>query len=238
MINVVIPMAGAGSRFPIEEYKVPKPLIEIRGVPMIQLAIETLGIPGKYHFVIRRDEHLSSILSKLISIKPDCRVIVVDELTKGPACSALLFEKEIDNDDELVIANCDQIMEWDSELFLHNARYYRYDGMIVTYDTNTPKNSYARMNKSGLVQEVKEKEVISNISLNGIHYWRKGSYFVESANAMIKELDTAPNGEYYIGPSYNYMIRVGKTVGIHHIPKSQHHAVGVPEDLQTYLDKE
>jgi hypothetical protein len=92
--------------------------------------------------------------------------------------------------------------------------------------------------KSKRVQEIKEKQVISDISLNGIHYWRKGFYFVESAQKMIGLGDTAPNGEYYVGPTYNYMIRYyGRRVGIHQVPTWQHNPVGVPEDLNTFLQK-
>jgi NDP-sugar pyrophosphorylase family protein len=237
-MNIIIPMSGEGTRFPRDKYHVPKPLIQINGKAMIQHAIESLDLDGKYHFVIRQDSFYFQIFELLKIIVPDCKIITVDETTSGPACSALLFENEINNNKELVIANCDQIMWWDSGLFLQTARYYKYDGIIVTYETDTPKNSFCKIDKNGLVLEVKEKEVISNISLNGIHYWRKGLYFLESARAMIESRDTAPNGEYYIGPTYNYMInKFNHKVGIHHIPNWQHNPVGVPEDLQTFIEK-
>jgi dTDP-glucose pyrophosphorylase len=124
-------------------------------------------------------------------------------------------------------------MEWSGDTFLHNARLY--DGAVVTYHTDTEKNSFAKIDSQGNILEIREKEVISNISLNGIHYWKKGKYFVSSASEMIESEDRAPNGEFYIGPSYNYMIKQGLKVGLHHIPNQQHHAVGVPEDLQKYI---
>ena len=236
-MNIVIPMAGEGTRFPRDTYKIPKPLIEINGVPMIQRAIHSLGLVGTYHFIIRKDSYYDQVCTLLHSIYPSSKIISVEETTEGPASSCLLFRDFINNEEELVIANCDQIMWWDPELFLTTARYYKYDGLIVTYTTTTPKNSYARIDRNGLVQEVKEKEVISDISLNGIHYWRKGKYFVQSAESMINCNDRAPNGEFYVGPTYNYMIKSGLKVGIHHIPNSQHNAVGVPEDLNSFLKK-
>jgi hypothetical protein len=124
-------------------------------------------------------------------------------------------------------------MEWNSNSFLLNVR--QFDGAVVTYHSDTDKNSYARVNKKGYVTEIREKEVISNISLNGIHYWKKGSHFVSSAEAMIASNDRAPNGEFYVGPTYNYMLQIGQTVGIYHIPNQQHHPVGVPIDLENYL---
>ena len=107
---------------------------------------------------------------------------------------------------------------------------------MVTYHSDTKKNSYASVDQEGYVTAVKEKEVISNISLNGIHYWKKGKYFIESAVEMINSQDRANNGEFYIGPTYNYMIKKGLKVGIHHIPNQQHHPIGVPEDLKKYIE--
>jgi NDP-sugar pyrophosphorylase family protein len=232
-INIIIPMAGRGSRFSEKKILIPKPLININGKPMIQRAIESLDLDGEWKFIIREDEHQSFISNTIQNIKPNSKITSIDYVTEGPACTALLFKDDINNDDELIIANCDQIMEWTSNRFLDYVRYY--DGAVVTYHANTDKNSYARVNKEGLVQEICEKQVISNISLNGIHYWKKGRYFVESAEAMIKDNCRAPNGEFYIGPTYNYMIKKNQSVGIYHIPNQFHHPVGVPDDLDEFI---
>jgi NDP-sugar pyrophosphorylase family protein len=233
MVNIVIPMAGLGTRFPREDY-LPKPLIDVNGKPMIVRAIESLGFrDANWYFLIRKDEYseiIKDVINKTVS---NAHFIAVDKTTEGPACSVLLFKEYINNDEELITANCDQIMEWNSELFFHNVRLY--DGAVVTYYSDTDKNSYARIDRNGLVVEMREKEVISNISLNGIHYWRKGSNFVQAAKDMIVANDRAPNGEFYIAPSYNYMIKKGMKVGIYHIPNEQHHAVGVPLDLERFL---
>jgi NDP-sugar pyrophosphorylase family protein len=227
-------MAGLGSRFPRALYP-PKPLIKINGSTMIEQCIDSLGLDGNYIFVLRLDENSEQIKSYISSKLKNATIVEIMYLTDGPACTALLCKEMIDNDEELVIANCDQIMEWDPKLFLHNARLY--DGCVVTYHTDTIKNSYAKINKQGLVTEVKEKVVISNLGLNGIHYWKKGSYFVNSAEAMIDANERAGNNEFYVAPTYNYMIKQGLSVGFHHIPNQQHHAVGTPEDLEIYLKK-
>lgn len=240
-MNIVIPMAGRGSRFQEAGYSLPKPLIDVNGEPMIIKALRTMNIYGKYHFVIRKDEH-SEKLKLIISdgfpdyIKP--KFIEIDYITEGPASSVLLFEKEINNTEELIVANCDQVMWWDSEKFLNDARFSKTAGTIVTYWANTEKNSYARLDKKGYVQEVREKIVISNTSLNGIHYWKNGKFFINSTKEMMKNNDRAPNGEFYVGPTYNYMIYDGFDIGIHHIANEQHHAIGTPEDLQKYIQLE
>jgi NDP-sugar pyrophosphorylase family protein len=235
-MNILIPMAGLGSRFPSHTYPMPKPLIEVNGEPMISKAIKSLNLDGNYFFVIAKNQFTSLVEETITAIKPGSKFIEIDYITEGPANSALLFRDQINSDEELVIANCDQIMEWNSENFLHNVRLY--DGAVVTYHTDTDKNSYARLDKHGLVVEIREKEVISNVSLNGIHYWKKGSHFVNSADKMMELQDRAPNGEFYIGPTYNHMIRQGLKVGIYHIPNEQHHPVGVPDDLKKYLEHE
>jgi hypothetical protein len=129
-------------------------------------------------------------------------------------------------------------MWWDGEIFLHYCRYKKFDGVVVTYHCNSTKNSYAKINKFGLVSEIREKQVISNISLNGIHYWKRGHDFVYSYDVMVSKNDRAPNGEFYIGPSYNHLISQGKSIGIFHIPNFQHHAVGTPDDMREYIRNE
>lgn len=235
-MNILIPMAGLGSRFPKDQYPLPKPLIDVNGGPMIMAAVSSLGLRGRYFFVIPSNEHSDMLTNTVRSLLPDSVIHTIDHVTEGPACTAMLLSEHINNDQELVITNCDQIMHWNPEVFLNTARMY--DGCVVTYHTDTPKNSYARINRQGLVQEIREKQVLSNVSLNGIHYWRQGRYFVDSAKQMIDHDDRAPNGEYYVGPTYNYMIKAGKKVGIHHVPNQQHNAVGTPEDLERYMKHE
>lgn len=228
-------MAGLGSRFPKDQFMLPKPLIDVNGRPMIVRAIESLGMPqdARWHFIIRKDEFTDIIKQLIGKFVDNPRFYEINETTEGPACSALLFKEFINNDDELITANCDQIMEWNSDLFFHNVRLY--DGAVVTYYSDTDKNSYVKLDRAGKAVQFAEKEVISNISLNGIHYWKHGKDFVASAEEMIAADDRAPNGEFYIAPTYNYMIKAGKPVGIYHIPNEQHHAVGVPIDLERFL---
>jgi UDP-N-acetylglucosamine diphosphorylase / glucose-1-phosphate thymidylyltransferase / UDP-N-acetylgalactosamine diphosphorylase / glucosamine-1-phosphate N-acetyltransferase / galactosamine-1-phosphate N-acetyltransferase len=229
-------MAGLGSRFSKEQFPKPKALIQINSEPMITRAVNSLDIDGDYHFVIQAGEYSEELRSVINNIPRETNIIEINYLTSGPAKTALLMADIINSNQELVIANCDQIMEWDGHKFLHNAR--RYDGAVVTYFSTTNKNSYAKLDSNGNVVEIREKEVISSTSLNGIHYWKKGSHFVNSAEDMIIANDRAINGEFYIGPSYNYMIKRNLNVGIYHIPNEMHHAVGVPDDLIRFINYE
>lgn len=233
-MNILIPMAGLGSRFP--NSKLPKPLIDVDGKAMIQKAVESMGVNGNYIFITRSEHNRDFDLDKKIQeLFPESKVISVDYLTEGPACTALLAKEYIDTDEPLIIANCDQIMDWDHETFNLFCKMYPHDGFVVTYYANTIKNSYVKIDKYGFATEMKEKEIISNISTNGIHFWKKGSDFVQSVYDMIENNDRAPNGEFYIAPSYNYLINKNKKIGIFHIPNCQHWAVGTEEDLEEYM---
>ena len=232
-MNIVIPMAGLGSRFSDAGYTTPKPFIEIEGKPMILEAVNTLGFEGNYIFIIRKDEYIKN---KMKEIFPNSQIIEVDYLTDGPASSVMLAKEFINNDEELIVANCDQIMWWDAETVIKQIRVMDYDGVVVTYHETTPKNSYARINRRGYVTKMAEKQVISNVSLNGIHYWKKGKYFVESTESMV-EKNIRFNNEFYVSLTYNQMIEKGLKIGIYHIPNEFHNAVGTPDDLNRYFEK-
>ena len=229
-MNILLPIAGLGSRFSKVGFELPKPLIKVEGKPMIQRAIESLGVQGNYIFIIKDNETLKLHLQ---SIYPDSNIISINYLTDGPASTCLLAKEQINNNQPLLIANCDQIMWWNSLAFTSFLNSCPYDGLVVTYNEDTPKNSYVKLDKNGLAVRIAEKEVISNVSLNGIHYWKNGSDFINSAELMIKDNERY-NNEFYVGPTYNTLIKQGKKIGVYHI---QHHAVGTPEDLLKYTLK-
>lgn len=236
-MNIVIPMAGRGERFLKDGYTKPKPLIRFNQKTMIEYAIESLDLTGDYIFIVYNysDESLNTELRNILT-KYSNKIITIDYITEGPASSALLAKDFINNEEPLIITNCDQIMEWESNDFINFIKKSNFDGLVVTYDSDTPKNSYIKLNEFGLGDRLAEKEVISNFSLNGIHYWKKGKYFVESTNKMI-EKDIRCNGEFYISLSYNEMIEDNLSVGVYHIDPNSHHAVGTPEDLEAYITK-
>ncbi len=234
-MNILIPMAGLGSRFP--NSPVPKPLIRFNNEYMIEAVIKSLGISGNYIFIVREEHIRDYQVDKILKSICDCEVISVNYLTEGPACTALLAKDLINNSDPLIITNCDQIMHWDKKSFETFCTNYPKDGFVVTYFADTDKNSYAKLDRNGNVTEIQEKQIISNVSLNGIHFWKNGRYFIESVNAMIASNERAPNGEFYIGPSYNKMIEAGYKVGIYHIPNCQHWAIGTEDDLNVFLEE-
>jgi len=233
-MNIIIPLAGNGSRFN-NIYNVPKPLIPVNGLPMISRAIQSLGFGAKYHFVIRDNEFKQQTIDAISSVCLNPTILSIDYLTEGTASSALLLQDYINSNEELIIANCDQITNWDSASILEKLQ--KYDGTVVTILSSDPKHSYVKLDNTSCAVQFAEKVVISNIALTGIHYWKHGSDFVNSATKMINMKNKAANGEFYIAPTYNYMIEVGKKIGICQVTKNELAFVGTPSDLTRYLDE-
>ena len=232
-LNIVVPMAGEGSRFVNAGYTFPKPMIEIHQKPMIQLIVESLGLKGNFIFIVRED-HLKkyNIQSLLQIISPKCKIIVINKLTEGAACTVLLAKKYINNENPLVIANSDQFIEWSPSKVMYNFSSKKIDGGILTFNSIHPKWSYAKLNKDQVVTEVAEKKVISNHATVGVYYWRNGKDFVKYAERMIKK-NIRVNNEFYVCPVFNQAILDNKIIKTHNVDKMW--GLGTPEDLDYYL---
>lgn len=233
-MNVIIPMAGAGSRFATMGYTFPKPLIEVNGKPMIQVVLENLNIEANYTFVVRKEHYEKYSLQYLLTlIAPGCNIVQVDELTEGSACTTLLAKEFINNDDPLLLANSDQFMEWNSNECLYAFNADGIDAGILTFKATHPKWSYAKVGEDGFVSEVAEKKPISDDATVGVYFWKKGSDYVKYAEQMI-EKDIRVNNEFYICPVFNEAIADGKKIRIKEIEKMW--GIGTPEDLNYFLE--
>ena len=233
-MNVIIPMAGLGSRFADVGYTFPKPLIEVNGKPMIQVVLENLNIEANYTFVVRKEHYDKYSLQYLLTlIAPGCNIVQVDELTEGSACTTLLAKEFIDNDDPLLLANSDQFMEWNSNECLYAFNADGIDAGILTFKATHPKWSYAKVGSDGFVAEVAEKKPISEDATVGVYFWKKGSDYVKYAEQMIDK-DIRTNGEFYICPVFNEAIADGKKVRIKEIDRMW--GIGTPEDLNYFLE--
>jgi len=233
-LNVLIPMAGAGSRFEQAGYTFPKPLIEVNGKPMIQVVTDNLNIDANYIYVVQKAHRAKYNLDTMLNlITPGCRIIEVDGLTEGAACTALLAKELIDNDAPLFFANSDQFVEWDSNEFMYKMNETNADGGIVTFKATHPKWSFAKVNQhTGLVEEVAEKNPISDSATVGYYYWKHGSDFVKYAEEMISK-NVRVNGEFYVCPVFNQAIEDGKEIRTFNASKMW--GLGTPEDLDFYL---
>ena len=233
-MNVLIPMAGAGSRFAQAGYTFPKPLIEVNGKPMIQVVVENLNVEAHFIYLVQKEHYEKYNLKQLLNlITPGCDIIQVDGVTDGAARTTLLAKELIDNDEPLLMANSDQFVEWNSNEVLYAFTADEVDGGIVTFKATHPKWSFAKIGDDGFISEVAEKNPISDNATVGIYYWKKGSDYVKYAEQMISK-DIRTNGEFYTCPSFNEAIADGKKIRNKSIEKMW--GLGTPEDLHYYLE--
>ena len=233
-LNVLIPMAGAGSRFAQVGYTFPKPLIQVNDKPMIQVVVENLGLDANFIFVVQKAHRQQFNLDTMLGlIAPNCKIVEVDGMTEGAACTALLAKKFINRDAPLFFANSDQYVEWDPVEFMYRMQETQADGGIVTFKATHPKWSFAKVcEETNCVTQVAEKNPISDNATVGYYYWKRGSDFVKYAEQMI-EKDVRVNNEFYVCPVFNEAIENGKEIRIHEASKMW--GLGTPEDLEYYL---
>jgi HAD superfamily hydrolase (TIGR01509 family) len=232
-MNVLIPMAGAGSRFEKAGYTFPKPLIDVRGKPMIQWVVDNLNVDAKYIFIVQQSHFKKYNLKETLSnFCPNNEIIQIGGITEGAACTTLLAKQYIDKDEPLIIANSDQFVEWDSDEFIYSCSASDLDANILTFNSTHPKWSYAKLNDLGFVTEVAEKKPISDLATVGIYYWRKGSDYVKYAEQMIDK-NIRVNSEFYVCPVFNEAIQDNKKVRTYNIDKMW--GLGTPEDLEHFL---
>jgi len=233
-LNILIPMAGAGSRFEKAGFTFPKPLIEVNNKPMIQLVVENLNIEANYIFIVQKSHREKYNLDTLLNlITPNCKILEVDGLTEGAACTALLAKEYINNDKPLFFANSDQFVEWNSNDFMYKMQESDVDGGIVTFESTHPKWSFAKVDENGFVTEVAEKNPISDNATVGYYYWKHGSDFVKYAEQMI-EKNIRVNNEFYVCPVFNQAIGDGKKIRIYEA--SEMWGLGDPDSLVYYLN--
>ena len=240
MLNIVIPMAGRGSRFANAGYKMPKPLIDVKGKYMIEVVTDNLRPQCEHRFIyLCLAEHIEKygLTEKLNSIAPGCVIVPVSQVTEGAACTVLLAEKYINSDEPMMIANSDQFVDININDYLK--KQGSYDGLIMTMTAHDNKWSFIKYDENGFVTEVREKEVISDEATVGIYNFAKGSDFVSGAHDMI-DRNIRVNNEFYVAPVYNILIEQGKKFAYYNIGSLQNGmwGLGVPEDLEIFLKSE
>lgn len=237
MVNIVIPMAGAGSRFAKAGYKKPKPFIDVLGKPMICHVLDNLDMLDAKFILLARKEHYDNEPETIQWIKDNYNVefVLIDKLTEGAACTVLHAHRLINDDTPLLIANSDQIVDMNIADYISDSNARNLDGSVLCFQDDDTKWSYAKIDDNGYIVEIKEKVVISEHATVGIYYFAKGRIFVENAIDMFVRNERV-NNEFYVAPVYNYAIDKGDKFGIYSIDMSQMHGTGTPEDLDKYIE--
>jgi UDP-N-acetylglucosamine diphosphorylase / glucose-1-phosphate thymidylyltransferase / UDP-N-acetylgalactosamine diphosphorylase / glucosamine-1-phosphate N-acetyltransferase / galactosamine-1-phosphate N-acetyltransferase len=237
-VNIVIPMAGAGSRFQSAGYPMPKPFVPVNGVPMIVRVMENLAVANARFILIARAEHLAGREAWRAEVEARfrARIVTIDQLTEGTAATLLFARAHYANDEMMVVANSDQLVDGGLEPMVADCLQRGLDGSIMVFRDaeRNPKWSFARLGASGLVSETREKVAISDLATVGIYAFRRGRDFVEAAVDMIIR-NVRTNNEFYTCPVYNQLIGQGQRIGVFEVAPDAMHGVGTPEDLDAYL---
>jgi NDP-sugar pyrophosphorylase family protein len=237
-LNIVVPMAGEGSRFDAQGFTFPKPLIQMPdGNPMIKMVMDCLEIyDANWIFIVRKEHEekykLRQILPRMLDEwKPaGIQVRELHRTTEGAACTVLEVEDLIGGDDPLIVVNSDQYFVWDSGDFLSYMHDAEADGGILTFKSFHPKWSFAKV-EDGLITHVAEKEPISSNATVGFYWWKHGRLFIDAAKQMIAG-GRRVNGEFYVAPTYNEMIVKNMKILPYEVDFMA--GVGTPEDLRKF----
>lgn len=241
--NIVISLAGKSQRFFDEGFTQPKYYLPMAdNKTMIEHAIDSLQIEGQLILIVQKEHCDKYKIDLFLKEKyPSAIIRYLNYYTQGAAESIYLATKDlIDNDNPLIISNCDQSLEWNSKDFIAKTLEDNIDGCVLTFYANTTKNSYAKIEESSTkISHMAEKVVISEHSLVGVHSWKHGSDFCRSAETMFSK-NIRANNEYYISISYIPLIESNKSIHIVPLKESVgevYWSVGTPEQYYDYLQK-
>ena len=168
--NILVPMAGLGSRFIKEGFKVPKQIINIKDKHLIDISLDCLNYKDCNLIFVLRDEHVYNHHMDELLIKKfgnDINIVVLDKLTDGSVCSCLFAEEYINNDAPLVIHTLD--IEFRPVFNPHVMETLDADGLILTFKSNSTNYSYAQLDRNGNVTKTAEKKAISPNACVGIY---------------------------------------------------------------------
>ena len=236
-MQVIISMAGLGSRFSERGFVTPKHMIKIDNKTLIEMAVESLNIDGKYIFIIRKSENIEeneNLKALLKKLKCESEIIEIDYVTEGPASSCYLAKDILNLEEELIVSNCDQILEWDSNNFLIETRNKDLVCSVLTYNSDNPKNSFIKCDDNNNAIIIKEKEVISDYALVGVHYFKKANFFINSYEEVYKN-NIKTNNEFYVSNVCNNLIKTQKVGHVLLKDNEKYHSTGTPDCYFKYL---
>ena len=230
--NLLIPMAGLGSRFKKEGYDVPKQFIYVRDKQLIDISLDCVDkAECNLIFIVRDEQVYNYNADKILKNKfgDDITIVTTEGLTRGSVCSCLLAKQHIDNDLPLIIHTLD--IEFFPTLDPSTLLQQNVDGSLLTFKSNSSNYSYVKLGEDNLVKKTAEKKVISDKACVGIYYFSKGSDFCNYAEKMI-ENEITTKGEFYISPLYNLLIEDG--MRINSIDVEKIHIFGTPKEFLFY----
>jgi len=239
MMEIVITMAGIGSRFKKAGYQVPKYQIEACGRTLFEWSMESLAgfyeESNTYFFIVRREDDASGFITekcRAAGIR-NVRVIELEEQTDGQATTAMLAKEYWNKDKPLLIYNIDTYVEA-GEMRMEQLAG---DGFIPCFHAEGDHWSFVRLDEQGKAAEVREKQRISDNCTLGAYYFKSCGLYERLYEEYYSENGNLEKGEKYVAPLYNYLIGQGGEVRISVVNKKKVHVLGTPEELQVFQNE-
>lgn len=235
--QIVLLMAGAGSRFARAGYSASKPLIEVDGEPMFGRALSSLGdLPADRLLAVVRQQQIEeeAIDQRLNEVCPDLELVVLPGMTRGAAESALAAASLLDPDRPVVVLDCD--LEFRSSEYVSLARSAPdgdFDVLLLTFPADDARYSFAQVESAGVVTAVAEKQVISDRAIAGAYCFSTAERFVSSAQRVVDRGERAGVPEFYMSEVVLDVLDRGGRVRAAAV---EHYAsFGTPEELDEFL---
>ncbi|MGY1639421.1 glycosyltransferase family 2 protein [Geodermatophilus sp. SYSU D00742] len=236
-LQVLMPMGGLGTRFRKVGVTTPKPLIDVRGVPMFQRALrsfEPWAGDKTVTVVVREDDDREhGLADRVRSVEPSAAIVLLDHDTRGAVETCLEARGRLDPDQPLVIMDCD--IAFDSPAYfraLEAAVQQRdVDGLLLSFASTEPRYSFAEVGADGLVMRTAEKQAISSDALMGVYSFPRAQVFLDAADRLMTQQIGAAMPEYYVSLVFNELIASGHRVGL---VRGDFYCFGTPEELAAY----
>ena len=239
-MQIIIPIASSSDFFPTEHYYLPKPLVDVGGTPMIQRVVENLNGIGKarFFFIAIQEEVARFSLDNVFKILTDDESVTLQlkAVTQGALCSALMAVDHLNLDEELIVANSDQIIDCVYSDVLDYFRHRNLDAGVITFPSVHPRWSYVELDERGLVAQAAEKRVISRHAIAGFYYFKTARQFVQAAAQCLRN-DARVDGKFYTSLALNEVILGGGEVGAWHVDASHYHSFYTPGKIRVFEDE-
>lgn len=235
--QIVILMAGNGSRFKEKGYTTDKPFIKVDNKTFLELTLESFHKNNSFILVMKK-EFLSLYKDEIkeVSKKYKIKIFTTDKMTAGAASTALFIWKQINNKKPVIFADVDNFyLEKAAQKFLDFSIVQKFDAAVSTFNSSSAKFSYIKY-KNNLVLETKEKEVVSDQAISGLYFFKSGKKFIDYCISL-HIYDQKTKNEFYLSNIYNLMIEKKEKIGWMNIETKNYISLGTPEQLEEYLNK-
>jgi len=239
-MTFVIPMAGKGSRFLEEGYKLPKYMIKVKNKTLFEYSIESLPleIATKIIFICLKSHKLlnvSEFIRKNVS-HDNIKIIFLDDVTRGQSETVYKAKEYIDNYDELLIYNIDTSFKSKKLKTILLDDKLKKDGVLGAFidKSNDDKWSFAKLDKDSNIIQTTEKDKVSDYALTGLYHFKRAGDFFDIAEKCINDNITVRN-EFYIAPLYNYLIAENKIYVLNIV--DEFIPLGTPQEVKSFEHK-